>query len=447
MKNHLIGFIFSALLHAGLISGVLALNNQPEKKLIPKDNVALMVKMFQTKVVVQHSTPTIIDHIDTYSNDTASNHSIPSAPIIKKQPPKKEVTLDKKPQAIFIKSISKPKKIKKKTQVKTKVHHIAKVLKKWTKKRVIKRKTKKKKIKKSSKKVIIKKNTKRIIKKKSIHPTTKKVLTERKIVKRKVKRNIKPAKHYAIRKLKPIKQGVIIRKPPVPYRKNLHRKVLKKKHTIVAKRPLKVYPKSYNKARRKPVAKKQVRTRSIKTNIRVNKKHIVVKRKINNRPRNSSVRQYPKKVYSRKVNPKKITSQNIRHSNQSHKIRQQRSSISHPPKKVHSRQVNTQKTVSKNTQQLNQQYKVRLQQIIVSKKSYPRRARRHGQQGKVTLSFSVSHSGTITDIRVLKSSGIPVLDKASIQAIQKSSKILRFFPKMPKKSMKLSITLNYILNS
>ncbi len=434
MKSDLIGFIVSALLHAGLISGVLALNNQPEKKLIPEKKVVLMVKMFQSEVSLRHFAPTVIDNI-------VSNHSITPAPVIKRQPLKKKVKPNKKPQAIFVNSISKPQNIKKKIKRKTrknKVNYTRKVLKNQVVKQLKNKITKNK----NTQNAIIKKNKKRLRNKKITPPITKRALAVRKekMVKRKVKRNIKPTRHYVIRKIKPKKQAVIIRNPLVPYRKSLHRKALPQKHAVLANRPIRTN--TYNKVRGKSISRKQVKIGRVKTTVRMNKKHIVAKRKINNRPRQSSVPQYSKKVNSRKIKPRKLISKHVQPLNKPHKTHLQQKL----PVRQHPKKINPKKAVSINIQQLNQQYKVRLQQIIVSKKSYPRRARRHGQQGKVTLSFSVSHSGIITDIRILKSSGIPVLDKASIQAIQRSSKILRFFPKMPKKSMKLRITLHYLLN-
>ncbi len=364
MKNHLIGFIVSAFLHAGLISGVITLNKQPEKNLapekVPENKVALMVKMFKSDVS-HHSASTVIDDIDIHSDYIVPNHFITPAPLIKKQ---------------IIKKGTKKKNIKRKAQ------------------KVIRKKTVKN-IKRSAPKSVLAPKKRKIVKTN--------IRRKIKVVKRQVRPPVKPyVKRYAVRKISPQRQHVTTRKVTAPYRNNLHRKT-PQKHKPLSKKS--VYARAYNnKARGKAaIARKQVRSGSIRpnarVNVRANRKQTVLKRSTSNR--------LPQ--YHKKSNPRK--------------------------------------TASKNVQRLNQQYKARLHQIIVSKKSYPRRARRHGQQGKVTLSFSVSHSGTITDIRVLNSSGIPVLDKASIKAIQQSSKILRFFPGMPKKSMKLSITLNYILNS
>ncbi|MDB4370146.1 energy transducer TonB [Akkermansiaceae bacterium] len=53
------------------------------------------------------------------------------------------------------------------------------------------------------------------------------------------------------------------------------------------------------------------------------------------------------------------------------------------------------------------------------KPKYPSAARRAGQQGTVTLSFTVGTSGTVTSVRVAKSSGHSLLDNAALAAIRR----------------------------
>lgn len=95
---------------------------------------------------------------------------------------------------------------------------------------------------------------------------------------------------------------------------------------------------------------------------------------------------------------------------------------------------------------LTQQYKVRLQQLIASKKRYPKRAKRRGQQGRVTISFRIRHSGIISDIRIIKGSKNRSLNEASIKAIKLASGKLTYPKGMSKKSLTLTITLSYILS-
>jgi len=50
---------------------------------------------------------------------------------------------------------------------------------------------------------------------------------------------------------------------------------------------------------------------------------------------------------------------------------------------------------------------------------YPRMARRRGYQGNVVLEVLVGRNGTVGDLRVSKSSGYPVLDRAALDSVKK----------------------------
>ena len=91
-------------------------------------------------------------------------------------------------------------------------------------------------------------------------------------------------------------------------------------------------------------------------------------------------------------------------------------------------------------------YKTQLQQLIAANKHYPKRAKRRGKQGKVTLSFKVIHSGVITDIAIVKGTNSKDLNKAAIQSIQASSGKLPYPAGMSKKALTLVITLSFELS-
>ncbi|QBE63344.1 TonB family protein [Pseudoduganella lutea] len=55
---------------------------------------------------------------------------------------------------------------------------------------------------------------------------------------------------------------------------------------------------------------------------------------------------------------------------------------------------------------------------------WPKEALRQAQQGKVTLAFKISEAGAVTDSRIVKSSGFPMLDMAARDGIMKC----RFVP-------------------
>ena len=52
---------------------------------------------------------------------------------------------------------------------------------------------------------------------------------------------------------------------------------------------------------------------------------------------------------------------------------------------------------------------------------YPERARRMGWEGRVVLSFSVRENGSVGDVKVVASSGFPVLDESAREAIARTS--------------------------
>lgn len=59
----------------------------------------------------------------------------------------------------------------------------------------------------------------------------------------------------------------------------------------------------------------------------------------------------------------------------------------------------------------------RIMQNIV----YPERARRMGWEGRVTLSFTVHENGSIDDVRVVSSSGFPVLDENARDSVARTN--------------------------
>ncbi len=56
--------------------------------------------------------------------------------------------------------------------------------------------------------------------------------------------------------------------------------------------------------------------------------------------------------------------------------------------------------------------------ISQPKPKYPPAARRAGQQGTVTLSFTIGSSGTVISARIAESSGYTLLDNAALSAIR-----------------------------
>lgn len=96
--------------------------------------------------------------------------------------------------------------------------------------------------------------------------------------------------------------------------------------------------------------------------------------------------------------------------------------------------------------QLERQYGWSVKQIIEQQKSYPKRARRMHKQGIVKVGFSLSRSGNISNLRIVKSSGINSLDKAILKAVRKVGRFPAFPAGIAKQSIRYIIPIAYRLN-
>lgn len=250
-------------------------------------------------------------------------------------------------------------------------------------------------------------------------PAITKIVT--KVVTEKVPNKAKPSKRKSAAKVvikkvsnKPSKK-LVRKKAPKPIRKIVKKTAPQKnvKRTPAIKnKPKKIARKTTRKVQRRPTPPA--------------KKVIVKARKSIAPQRNKPASRYAKN------NAQNTPRTAIKHSQKTRKKPARRTPI-------------TAKTPAQNTN-LSQQYKAQLQRLIASKKRYPKRARRRGHQGRVTLSFSVTHSGNISNIRVIKGARDNDLNIAAIKAIKQASGRLRYPKGMLKTSLTLTITLSYILS-
>jgi len=91
-------------------------------------------------------------------------------------------------------------------------------------------------------------------------------------------------------------------------------------------------------------------------------------------------------------------------------------------------------------------YEDSLNQALKRSKDYPRRAKRMRKEGKVEVSFTIHRSGAVSDVRIKKSSGSSILDKAAIQAVKKIDGLLPFPKEIKKASLSKDVPFNFILN-
>ena len=81
-----------------------------------------------------------------------------------------------------------------------------------------------------------------------------------------------------------------------------------------------------------------------------------------------------------------------------------------------------------------------IRDLIGKELRYPRQAVRMGWNGRVTVSFLVLVDGSVTDVRVSHTSGVPLLDRNALETVHKAAP----FPKPPV-SARLVMPVDYIL--
>ncbi|HTW73135.1 MAG TPA: energy transducer TonB [Acetobacteraceae bacterium] len=81
---------------------------------------------------------------------------------------------------------------------------------------------------------------------------------------------------------------------------------------------------------------------------------------------------------------------------------------------------------------------------LASHKIYPEEARRRGEEGTVTVRFTVEPSGRVTDVAVVGSSGSPRLDAAAT-AMLRNAALPPFDPSMPRQPVSATVQIRYHL--
>ncbi len=90
-------------------------------------------------------------------------------------------------------------------------------------------------------------------------------------------------------------------------------------------------------------------------------------------------------------------------------------------------------------------YQSQLRQLIEAKKTYPRRAKRLGREGKVFVSFVVYPDGTIETVELKEGSGVKILDQAAIKTILSISGVLPFPNEINRDRWTFTVPISYEL--
>jgi periplasmic protein TonB len=81
---------------------------------------------------------------------------------------------------------------------------------------------------------------------------------------------------------------------------------------------------------------------------------------------------------------------------------------------------------------------------LAAHKTYPEEARRRGNQGSVTLRFSVDRSGRVVDVVVVGSAGASVLDAAAENMLH-GAMLPPFTAEMPQDKVTVTVRIRYTL--
>ncbi|HOP63371.1 MAG TPA: TonB family protein [Spirochaetota bacterium] len=86
-----------------------------------------------------------------------------------------------------------------------------------------------------------------------------------------------------------------------------------------------------------------------------------------------------------------------------------------------------------------------IKQYIEKRKVYPVSAKRRGIEGEILLSFIVGYNGEVRSVKVTKSSGYEILDKAAADTIIKSAPFSGFAEFIKKHELEMNIIIAYKL--
>jgi periplasmic protein TonB len=88
-------------------------------------------------------------------------------------------------------------------------------------------------------------------------------------------------------------------------------------------------------------------------------------------------------------------------------------------------------------------YRARLRAHLEQHKEYPRRAMMRRQEGTVLVRFTVHRDGRIDDVRIVESSGYPLLDEAVRTMLRQAQPAPRFPPEMREDRLELPLPVEF----
>jgi len=91
------------------------------------------------------------------------------------------------------------------------------------------------------------------------------------------------------------------------------------------------------------------------------------------------------------------------------------------------------------------QYLSRLKQRVQGAWEYPEEAMKEGISGELQIIFTLNSAGSLTYMRLVQSSGFPILDEEAIRAVKASAPFDPFLPQMGDEPLNIRGTFHYDL--
>ena len=91
-------------------------------------------------------------------------------------------------------------------------------------------------------------------------------------------------------------------------------------------------------------------------------------------------------------------------------------------------------------------YLGKLQYLVVSAKKYPESARKQGQEGKVTVRFTVMKNGNVKNIQLVSKTNYRDLDREAIQAVKRAAPFSSFPDEIGKPFLNIVLPFKFQLN-
>jgi protein TonB len=90
-------------------------------------------------------------------------------------------------------------------------------------------------------------------------------------------------------------------------------------------------------------------------------------------------------------------------------------------------------------------YLARLKQRVQGVWEYPEEAMKEGISGELQVIFTLNSAGSLTYMRLVQSSGFPILDEEALRAVKASAPFDPFFPQMGDEPLNIRGTFHYDL--